>query len=187
MFNQFAAGTSTYGSEQVENNCVVAYLPDMFQRVCIVASWLMLAFIVFATLSPLEARPVLVAAQFERFAAFAVLGLAFKPHSDDIRDSPALDVAVRLAAAGAIVTATDPEAVPNSRRRAPQLTYVATAKEAAAGADIVVLITEWPEFRELDPVALGELVAGKRIIDGRNVLDPAAWRAAGWSFRGLGR
>jgi len=77
MFNQFAAGTSTYGSEQVENNCVVAYLPDMFQRVCIVASWLMLAFIVFATLSPLEARPVLVAAQFERFAAFAVLGLAF--------------------------------------------------------------------------------------------------------------
>lgn len=117
----------------------------------------------------------------------AVLGLAFKPHSDDIRDSPALDVAVRLAEAGAIVTATDPEAVPNSRRRAPQLTYAATAEEAAAGADIVVLITEWPEFRELDPVALGELVAGKRIIDGRNVLDPAAWREAGWSFRGLGR
>ena len=117
----------------------------------------------------------------------AVLGLAFKPHSDDIRDSPALDVAVRLAEAGAVVTATDPEAVPNSRRRAPQLTYAGSAEEAAAGADIVVLITEWPEFRELDPVALGELVAGKRIIDGRNVLDPAAWREAGWSFRGLGR
>lgn len=117
----------------------------------------------------------------------AVLGLAFKPHSDDIRDSPALDVAVRLAEAGAIVTATDPEAVPNSRRRAPQLKYAATAEEAAAGADIVVLITEWPTFRALDPVAFGGVVADKRIIDGRNVLDPAAWRAAGWSYRGLGR
>ncbi|OJX74477.1 UDP-glucose/GDP-mannose dehydrogenase family protein [Leifsonia sp. 71-9] len=117
----------------------------------------------------------------------AVLGLAFKPHSDDIRDSPALDVAVRLADAGAIVTATDPEAIPNSRRRAPQLGYAETAEEAAAGADIVVLITEWPEFRGLDPVALGEIVGEKRVIDGRNVLDPASWRAAGWSYRGLGR
>jgi len=117
----------------------------------------------------------------------AVLGLAFKPHSDDIRDSPALDVAVRLADAGAIVTATDPEAIPNSRRRAPQLGYAETAAEAAAGADIVVLITEWPEFRGLDPVALGEIVGEKRVIDGRNVLDPASWRAAGWSYRGLGR
>ncbi|GAA0428873.1 UDP-glucose dehydrogenase family protein [Leifsonia naganoensis] len=117
----------------------------------------------------------------------AVLGLAFKPHSDDIRDSPALDVAERLADAGAIVTATDPEAIPNSRRRAPQLAYAATAEEAAAGADIVVLITEWPEFRALDPVAFGAIVAEKRVIDGRNVLDPSSWRAAGWSYRGLGR
>lgn len=117
----------------------------------------------------------------------AVLGLAFKPHSDDIRDSPALDVAVRLAEAGAIVTATDPEAIANSRRRAPQLVYAATAEEAADSADIVVLITEWPEFRALDPVAFGGIVAHKRVIDGRNVLDPSAWRAAGWSYRGLGR
>jgi len=117
----------------------------------------------------------------------AVLGLAFKPHSDDVRDSPALDVAVRLADAGAIVIASDPEAIPNSRRRAPQLGYAETAEEAAAGADIVVLITEWPEFRGLDPVALGEIVGEKRVIDGRNVLDPAFWRAAGWSYRGLGR
>ncbi|GIT80928.1 UDP-glucose 6-dehydrogenase [Leifsonia sp. LS1] len=117
----------------------------------------------------------------------AVLGLAFKPHSDDIRDSPALDVAVRLAEAGAVVTATDPEAVANSKRRAPQLNYVDSAEEAAAGADIVVLITEWPQFRGLDPVAFGELVGSKRVIDGRNVLDPAAWRAAGWTYRGLGR
>jgi UDPglucose 6-dehydrogenase len=117
----------------------------------------------------------------------AVLGLAFKPHSDDIRDSPALDVAVRLADAGAIVTATDPEAIPNSRRRAPQLAYAATAEEAAADADIVVLITEWPEFRSIDPVACGAIVGERRVIDGRNVLDPATWRAAGWSYRGLGR
>ncbi|WP_313540917.1 UDP-glucose dehydrogenase family protein [Leifsonia aquatica] len=117
----------------------------------------------------------------------AVLGLAFKPHSDDIRDSPALDVAVRLADAGAIVTATDPEAIPNSRRRAPQLAYAATAEEAAADADIVVLITEWPEFRSIDPVAFGAIVGERRVIDGRNVLDPATWRAAGWSYRGLGR
>ncbi|WP_025158649.1 UDP-glucose dehydrogenase family protein [Leifsonia aquatica] len=117
----------------------------------------------------------------------AVLGLAFKPHSDDIRDSPALDVAMRLAEAGAVVTATDPEAIPNSRRRAPQLAYAATADEAAAAADVVVLITEWPQYRELDPVALGSIVSTKRVIDGRNVLDPAAWRAAGWSYRGLGR
>ncbi|UAJ80430.1 UDP-glucose/GDP-mannose dehydrogenase family protein [Leifsonia sp. ZF2019] len=117
----------------------------------------------------------------------AVLGLAFKPHSDDIRDSPALDVAVRLAEAGAVVTATDPEAVANSKRRAPQLNYVDSAEEAATGADIVVLITEWPQFRGLDPVAFGELVGSKRVIDGRNVLDPAAWRAAGWTYRGLGR
>ncbi|MFJ3489413.1 UDP-glucose dehydrogenase family protein [Leifsonia aquatica] len=117
----------------------------------------------------------------------AVLGLAFKPHSDDIRDSPALDVAVRLADAGAIVTATDPEAISNSRRRAPQLAYAATAEEAAADADIVVLITEWPEFRSIDPVAFGAIVGEKRVIDGRNVLDPASWRAAGWSYRGLGR
>jgi UDPglucose 6-dehydrogenase len=117
----------------------------------------------------------------------AVLGLAFKPHSDDVRDSPALDVAVRLEEAGAIVTATDPEAIANSRRRSPQLLYAESAMEAAAGADVVVLITEWPEFRELDPTALGEVVAAKRIIDGRNVLDPIEWRRAGWSYRGLGR
>ena len=117
----------------------------------------------------------------------AVLGLAFKPHSDDIRDSPALDIAVRLAEAGAVVVATDPQAVENARRRAPQLTFAATAEEAAAGSDVVALITEWPEYAGLDPVALGELVAHRHVIDGRNVLDPAAWREAGWTYRGLGR
>lgn len=116
-----------------------------------------------------------------------VLGLAFKPHSDDIRDSPALDVAARLAAEGAIVTATDPEAVPNASRREPGLTYVSTAEEAVAAADVVVLITEWPEYTGLDPVALGELVSHRRVIDGRNALNPVAWRAAGWEYFGLGR
>lgn len=116
-----------------------------------------------------------------------VLGLAFKPQSDDIRDSPALDIATRLAAAGATVVATDPQAIANARRRAPELTYVATAEEAARSADIVVLITEWQEYRDLDPEELGALVRHRRIVDGRNVLDPAAWRAAGWAYRGLGR
>ena len=117
----------------------------------------------------------------------AVLGLAFKPHSDDIRDSPALDIALRLAENGAIVTATDPEAIPNARQRAPHLTYVTTSEEAVTGADIVVLITEWPEFTGLDPHALGSLVAQRIVIDGRNVLDADTWRAADWRYRGLGR
>ncbi|MCI0159527.1 UDP-glucose/GDP-mannose dehydrogenase family protein, partial [Leifsonia shinshuensis] len=117
----------------------------------------------------------------------AVLGLAFKPHSDDIRDSPALDIALRLAESGAIVTATDPEAIPNARHRAPHLTYVTTSEEAVAGADVVILITEWPEFTRLDPREVGDLVSRKTVIDGRNALDPDTWKAAGWHYRGLGR
>ncbi|SEI07450.1 MULTISPECIES: UDP-glucose/GDP-mannose dehydrogenase family protein [unclassified Leifsonia] len=116
-----------------------------------------------------------------------VLGLAFKPHSDDIRDSPALEIAMRLAEAGAIVTATDPEALENARRRAPGLSFAATAEEAVREADVILLITEWPEFTELDPAVVGELVAHRTVIDGRNALDPASWRAAGWTYRGLGR
>jgi len=116
-----------------------------------------------------------------------VLGLAFKPHSDDIRDSPALEIAMRLAEAGAIVTATDPEALENARRRAPGLSFAATAEEAVRDADVILLITEWPEFTELDPAVVGELVAHRTVIDGRNALDPASWRAAGWTYRGLGR
>ena len=114
-------------------------------------------------------------------------GLAFKPDSDDVRDSPALDVATRLRELGAIVSATDPEAIETSRRVHPELDYVATADEAAREADVVILLTEWSQFRELDPEALGALVANRSIIDGRNVLDPVRWRAAGWAYRGLGR
>ncbi|MDQ1576844.1 MAG: UDPglucose 6-dehydrogenase [Microbacteriaceae bacterium] len=117
----------------------------------------------------------------------AVLGLAFKPHSDDVRDSPALDVAVQLRGLGARVVATDPQAIENSRRLHPQLEYEADMLDALRGADAIVLVTEWPVFRELDPVAIGEIVRTRTIIDGRNCLDAAAWRAAGWTYRGLGR
>lgn len=117
----------------------------------------------------------------------AVLGLAFKPDSDDVRDSPALDVAARLAELGARVVATDPEAIETSRRLRPGLDYVETAEEAVAGADAVLLLTEWKQYRELDPDRLGSLVAVRAILDGRNCLDPAQWRAADWTYRALGR
>jgi UDPglucose 6-dehydrogenase len=120
-------------------------------------------------------------------AKVAVLGLSFKPYSDDVRDSPALDVAVQLRGLGAEVVATDPEAIENSRARHPQLTYEESLEDTLRGADAVVLVTEWPEFRQLDPVWAGSLVKTKTVIDGRNALDPAAWRAAGWTYKGLGR
>ncbi|PPL15756.1 UDP-glucose dehydrogenase family protein [Microterricola pindariensis] len=117
----------------------------------------------------------------------AVLGVTFKPDSDDVRDSPALDVAVQLKGLGARVVSTDPQGIENARIRHPQLDYAGTADEALAGADLVVLATEWKQFRELDPVRSATLVAGASVIDGRNVLDAAAWRAAGWTYRGMGR
>jgi UDPglucose 6-dehydrogenase len=115
----------------------------------------------------------------------AVLGLAFKPDSDDVRDSPSLEVAKRLQDAGATVLATDPEAIETSRRQHPELTYVATVEEATADADAVLVLTEWKQYRELDPASL--VVAGKVILDGRNCLDREAWRSAGWLYRSLGR
>jgi len=116
-----------------------------------------------------------------------VLGAAFKPDSDDIRDSPALSVAAQMRLQGAHVRVTDPQAIENARAKWPDLEYVGSALEAARGADVVLLATEWAEYRELDPEALGEVVAARRILDGRNVLDPARWRAAGWTYRALGR
>lgn len=117
----------------------------------------------------------------------AVLGLTFKPDSDDVRDSPALDVAARLAELGAIVMATDPEGIETSRRVRPTLNYVSAVAEAAKDADAVLVLTEWREYRELDPGALGEIVSGRVILDGRNCLEPTAWRDAGWHYRALGR
>jgi UDPglucose 6-dehydrogenase len=117
----------------------------------------------------------------------AVLGAAFKPNSDDVRDSPALAVAHKLARTGADVAVYDPQGMENARRELPDVTYAASLVEAVRGADLVCVLTEWEEFRHADPVALGELAHGRRVIDGRNCLDQPLWTAAGWQFRGLGR
>ena len=117
----------------------------------------------------------------------AVWGAAFKPESDDIRDSPALNVAASIHLQGAQVTVYDPKATDNARKMFPTLSYADSALEAADQADVILHLTEWKEFRELDPVAVGGLVRSTRIIDGRNALDAAAWRAAGWTYRALGR
>jgi UDPglucose 6-dehydrogenase len=117
----------------------------------------------------------------------AVLGAAFKPNSDDIRDSPALDVAATIQRRGGAVAVYDPAAMENARRDYPTLGYRDSAMDAAKGADLVLHLTEWAEFRAMDPAALGEVVASRQIVDGRNALDPGAWRAAGWTYRALGR
>ncbi len=117
----------------------------------------------------------------------AVLGAAFKPDSDDIRDSPALNVAAQMRLQGAEVVVTDPQAVENGRRLWPDIGFVETVQEALTDADVVLLATEWAEYRALDPVVVGALVRQKKVLDGRNALDGAAWRAAGWHYRALGR
>ena len=116
-----------------------------------------------------------------------VLGAAFKPDSDDVRDSPALEVVSRLMSAGAHVTVTDPEALDNAAKRVPGLVGEADPEQALAGAELVLLLTEWSEYKGLDPVRVRNLVAAQRMIDGRNVLDPRAWQDAGWDIRSLGR
>ncbi|HCA87501.1 MAG TPA: UDP-glucose 6-dehydrogenase [Streptomyces sp.] len=117
----------------------------------------------------------------------AVLGATFKPDSDDVRDSPALNVAGQIHLQGGQVTVYDPKGMENARKLFPTLEYAPTAVEAARDAHVVLHLTEWREFRELDPAALGEVVAERRILDGRNALDPESWRGAGWTYRALGR
>ncbi|MEU4016071.1 UDP-glucose/GDP-mannose dehydrogenase family protein [Microbacterium sp. NPDC028030] len=118
----------------------------------------------------------------------AVLGAAFKPFSDDIRDSPALDVAVRLRGLGADVVVTDPAAIDNASAAHPQLGYARDRDEALRDADAIVVVTEWDEYRrDLSPEHAGALVRGRVVVDGRSCLDAAAWRAAGWQYHGLGR
>jgi len=117
----------------------------------------------------------------------AVLGAAFKPNSDDIRDSPALNVAAMIQLQGAQVTVYDPKAMDNARKLFPTLSYAESATEAVRGAHLVLHLTEWDEFRQMQPAQLSPLVAQKRIVDGRNALDPATWRSAGWTYRALGR
>jgi UDPglucose 6-dehydrogenase len=116
-----------------------------------------------------------------------VLGVAFKPDSDDIRDSPALDVAATLHSLGATVTVYDPAAQHHARRAHPELAYAPTAIDAVTGADLTLLLTEWAEFRHADPDVLGNAVAKRTIVDGRNALNPDHWRQAGWTYRALGR
>ncbi|WP_374928359.1 UDP-glucose dehydrogenase family protein [Kytococcus sedentarius] len=117
----------------------------------------------------------------------AVLGASFKPNSDDVRDSPALAVAGALHLAGADVRVYDPKGMENAAKVYPPLTYADSAEAAIADAELVVHLTEWQEFKDLDPAALVETVGTPTIIDGRNALDPVAWRGAGWTYIGLGR
>ena len=116
-----------------------------------------------------------------------VLGAAFKPNSDDVRDSPALAVAGQLSLAGAAVRVFDPEAMDNARRVFPTLDYADTLDDALTGAELVILATEWKQFKEMDPVASAKLVEQRVLIDGRNVLPVPAWQQAGWTIRALGR
>ncbi|HEY1155471.1 MAG TPA: UDP-glucose/GDP-mannose dehydrogenase family protein, partial [Arthrobacter sp.] len=115
-----------------------------------------------------------------------VLGASFKPDTDDIRDSPALDVADRLAAAGAHVTVTDPKAVNLAWRRYPRLRFEASTEKALQDAEQVLLLTEWDEYRRLSPCVAGQLVRRRVVLEARNVLDAGAWQEEGWIVRGLG-
>lgn len=117
----------------------------------------------------------------------AILGAAFKPHSDDIRDSPALSVAEQMRLQGAHVTVTDPAAVKNAQARFPDLRFRESVRETVEGSELILLLTEWPEYIGLDPIEIKTLVSTPRILDGRNALEPARWREAGWTYRALGR
>ncbi|MFI9405234.1 UDP-glucose dehydrogenase family protein [Nocardia sp. NPDC052316] len=119
-------------------------------------------------------------------ANVAVLGAAFKPESDDVRDSPALNVAGMIQLHGAVVTVYDPKALENSRRVFPTLNYATSVAEACERADVVLVLTEWDEFTSLRPEDLNRVVRTKSIIDGRNCLNRANWRSAGWVYAGLG-
>ena len=116
-----------------------------------------------------------------------VLGASFKPNSDDVRDSPALAVAGQLSLAGASVRVYDPQGMDNARKVFPTLDYAASLEDALTGAELVILATEWQEFKEMDPVWAAKLVERQVLIDGRNVLPVAEWRNAGWQLRALGR
>ncbi|MET9952232.1 UDP-glucose/GDP-mannose dehydrogenase family protein [Streptomyces sp. NPDC006339] len=118
----------------------------------------------------------------------AVLGATFKPDSDDVRDSPALNVAGQIHLQGGQVTVYDPKGMDNARRLFPTLGYADSALNAVRGADVVLHLTEWREFREaVDPAELAGVAASPVILDGRNALDPVRWREAGWTYRAMGR
>lgn len=117
----------------------------------------------------------------------AILGAAFKPDSDDVRDSPALDIAAQIQAAGAIVTVHDPKAIANAQKRFPGLNFADDVNTTLKDAEIVLHLTEWKIYREIDPVKVKSIVKNPIVIDGRNALDRELWQSAGWKFRALGR
>jgi UDPglucose 6-dehydrogenase len=117
----------------------------------------------------------------------AVLGAAFKPDSDDVRDSPALDIAAAIYTAGGDVVVHDPQAITNARAAYPTMAYAEGITEALTDADLVVLGTEWRDYLDLNPFEVAHLPRTPLILDGRNALDPARWRTGGWTYRGLGR
>ena len=116
-----------------------------------------------------------------------VLGVAFKPHSDDVRDSPALNVAAQMQLQGAKVTVTDPRAIEDARAKWPEIRFRESVEDTVRDAEVVTVLTDWPEYIALDPVDLAKHVQTARIIDGRNCLDPQRWREAGWTYRALVR
>jgi len=116
-----------------------------------------------------------------------VWGAAFKPNSDDVRDSPALHVAQALHNAGARVVVHDPRAVPHARTLFPQLDYTEGAADAVQGADVLLLLTEWKDYIDIDPAVIRPLMSTPTVIDARNALDVDRWRSAGWTYRALGR
>ena len=121
-------------------------------------------------------------------ATVTVLGAAFKPDSDDMRNSPALDLAVELAHLAKRVVVHDPAAGPILAERSNRPYEVAlSARSALEGTDLVLIGTEWREYRDLDPAQAADLARTRYVIDGRNCLDAQAWKAAGWSYRGIGR
>jgi len=116
----------------------------------------------------------------------AILGAAFKPESDDVRDSPALDIAVQLHGAGADVRIHDPKAIKNAKERFPALNFTSDVQDCVKDSELILHLTEWREYRELDPQRLKSIVAKPNIIDGRNALDRKRWLDAGWHLRALG-
>jgi UDPglucose 6-dehydrogenase len=120
-------------------------------------------------------------------ARVAVLGAAFKPESDDVRDTPALNIAGQIQLQGASVSVYDPKAMDNSRKLFPTLEYATGVLEACHRADVTLVLTEWRQFRELEPADLEAVVRQRNIVDGRNCLDREKWRAAGWAYHGVGR
>jgi UDPglucose 6-dehydrogenase len=117
----------------------------------------------------------------------AILGAAFKPDSDDVRDSPALDIAAQIQAAGAIVTVHDPKAIANAQKRFPALKFADDVDTTLKDAEIVLHLTEWKIYREMNPIKIKSIVKNPVVIDGRNALDRQLWQSAGWKFRALGR